>query len=216
MSRRIPVAWRRRLPLAAAAILFAAANVVFFASYRTNTHERRQALEARRDELKRAVEAREAEASRLVGQRERLSGVSEAMKEFYGRRIGTQETTLAGVVAGLHEALKENGIEANQISYATSTVTGLPLTQMRVAFPIKCDYSRFKKLLRTFETGKRWIVVHSVAIGREASDQAGVVSVQMELVTYFSDRDETPGTTGPAAPASPARDRGAVPARRTG
>ncbi len=131
------------------------------------------------------------------------------MKEFYGRRIGTQEATLAGVVAGLHEALKESGIEANQISYATTAVTGLPLTQMRVAFPVKCDYSRFKKLLRTFETGKRWIAVRSVSIGRD-SEQPGVVSVQMELVTYFSDRDEAPGTTGarrarsrPPAPAAP-------------
>lgn len=212
---RIPAVWRRRLPLAAAAVLFAAANLVFFASYRANTHDRRQALETRRDELKRAVEAREAEAARLSGQHERLSGVSEAMKEFYGRRIGTQEATLAGVVAGLHEALKESGIEASQISYATTPVTGLPLTQLRVAFPVKCDYSRFKKLLRTFEAGKRWIAVRSVAIARD-SEQPGVVSVQMELVTYFSDRDEAPGTTGPAAPESPARARGAVPARRTG
>jgi hypothetical protein len=59
----------------------------------------------RRDELKRSVEAREAEATRLSGQRERLSGVSEAMEEFYGRRIGTQEETLASLVADLHAAL---------------------------------------------------------------------------------------------------------------
>jgi len=209
---RIPAGWRRRLPLAAA-VLFAAANLVFFASYRANTHERRQALETHRDELKRAVEAREAEAARLSGQRARLSGVSEAMEEFYGRRIGTQEATLASVVAGLHEALKESGIEANQISYASSPVTGLPLTQLRVTFPVRCDYSRFKKLLRTFETGKRWIAVRSVAIGRD-SDQPGAVSVQMDLVTYFSDRGGAPGPTG--RPAAPASAGGAVPARRTG
>jgi len=216
VSRRIPLAWRRRLPLAAVAILFAAGNLVFFASYRANMHERRQALEARRDDLRRTVETREAEATRLSGQRQRLSGVSDAMEEFYGRRIGTQEDTLAAVVNGLHEALRENGIEANQISYTTSPVTGLPLTQMRINFPIKCDYSRFKKLLRTFETGKRWIAVHSVAIGREA-DQPGAVSVQMELVTYFSERGDAPGGNGrPGAPASPTAARVARPARGTG
>ena len=216
MSRRIPTAWRRRLPLAAAAILFAAANIVFFASYRAGTHERRQALETRRDELKRAVEAREAEAARLSGQRQRLSGVSEAMEEFYGRRIGTQDATLAGVVAGLHESLRDSGIEANQISYSTSPVTGLPLTQMRITFPVKCDYSRFKKLLRTFEAGKRWIAVRSISIGRDA-EQPGSVSVQMDLVTYFSDREGVPGATDrPGAPASPAPGRGAVPAGRSG
>jgi len=216
VSRRIPAGWRRRLPLAAVAILFAAGNLVFFASYRANTHERRQALEARRDDLKRTVEAREAEAARLAGQRQRLSGVSEAMEEFYGHRIGTQEDTLAAVVAGLHEALQESGIEANQISYTTSEVSGLPLTQMRINFPIRCDYSRFKKLLRTFEAGKRWIAVRSVAIGRD-SDQPGAVSVQMELATYFSEPGEAPGKTGrPGAPAPPTAARGALSARRTG
>lgn len=213
---RIPAAWRRRLPLAAAALAFAVGNVVFYLSYRANTHERREALEARRDSLKRTVEAREAEAARLTGQRDRLSGVSDAMEEFYGRRIGSQQQTLAAVVAGLHEALKDAGIEASQIAYSAAPVQKLPLTQLRISFPIKCDYARFKKLLRTFETSKRWVAVQSVAIRRDG-EQPGVVSVQMELVTYFSDREAAPAPPGkPAGPGAPAEARGAVPARRTG
>ena len=213
---RVPDAWRRRLPLAAASLLFAAGNLVFYLSFRANTHERREALEARRDDLKRTVEAREADAARLAGQRDRLSGVSEAMEEFYGRRIGTQQQTLAAVVADLHAALRDTGIEANQISYSTSELKQLPLSQMKITFPIKCDYAKFKKLLRTFETAKRWVSVQSVAIRRDP-EQPGVVSVQMELVTYFSDRGEAPSAPGkPAAPAAPGSGRGAVPARRTG
>ncbi len=212
---RIPDAWRRRLPLAVAGLLFAGGNLVFYLSYRTNTHERREALEARRDGLQRAVEAREADAARLSGQRERLSGVSEAMAEFYGHRIGTQQQTLAAVVADLHAALKDAGIEVNQIGYSTIPVTQLPLTQMKISFPVKCDYAKFKKLLRTFETGKRWVAVQSVSIRRE-TDQPGVVSVQMELVTYFSDREEAPDSSRKPAGPAPAPARGAVPARRTG
>jgi Tfp pilus assembly protein PilO len=209
--KALPKDWNRRLPLAAAALVFAAGNLVFFLGYRSSTHDRRAALEARRDELKRSVEAREAEATRLSGQRERLSGVSEAMEEFYGRRIGTQEETLAGLVADLHAALKESGIEANQISYTTTTVSKLPLTRMKIAFPVRCDYGRFKKLLKTFETGKRWIAIESVAIRRD-TERPGSVNVQMELVTYFSDREGEPSTPlqRPAAPA-----RGAVPAARS-
>ena len=48
------------------------------------------------------------------------------MEEFYGHRIGTQEETLAGLVADLHAALKEAGIETSQISYATAPVLKLP------------------------------------------------------------------------------------------
>jgi hypothetical protein len=136
------------------------------------------------------------------------------MEEFYGHRIGTQEETLAGLVADLHAALKEAGIEANQISYSTSPAMKLPLTRMTVTFPVKCDYGSFKKLLRILETGKRWISVDSVAIGRD-TEQPGSVYVQVQLATYFADRED--GASPPAArspatpPAAPAR--GAVPAR---
>jgi Tfp pilus assembly protein PilO len=206
----------RRWPLAAAALLFAAGNIVFFLVYRANTNERRASLEARRDDLSRSVAAREADAERLATQRERLSGVTEAMEEFYGNRIGTQEQTLAAVVDELHAVLKETGVEANQISYSTTPDTKLPLTRLKINFPVRCDYARFKKLLKGFETSRRWIAVESVAIRRD-SEQGGV-NVQIELATYFSDRAEDQSSssgqrTGPAAPAVPTtKVRGAVPA----
>ncbi len=211
--RALPKGWNRRLPLAAAALVFAAGNLVFFLAYRSSTHERRAGLEARRDELQRTVEAREAEATRLSGQRERLSGVSEAIEEFYVRRIGRQEETLAALVADLHAALKESGIEANQISYSTTPVSKLPLARMKIVFPVKCDYARFKKLLKSFETGRRWIAVESVAIRRD-TEQPGAVNVQMELVTYFADRDGAAPPPLEQPPAAPSR--GVVPAARSG
>jgi Tfp pilus assembly protein PilO len=208
--------WNRRLPLALAALVFAAANLVFFLTYRSSTNERAAALESRRDELARTVASREAEAEKLAGQKERLSGVSEAMEEFYGRRVGTQDETLAGLVADLHTILQEAGIEANQISYATAPVAKLPLTRMRVGFSVKCDYGRFKKLLRIFEQSRRWIAVESVAIRRD-TEQPGSVYVQVDLATYFTEPEEAPPSPpGAKAPAPPsgAPARRAVPAAR--
>src|SRR6185295_17319348 len=98
----LPAGWNRRMPLALGALVLAAANAVIFLGYRSSTNERRAALEARRDDLARTVASREAEAEKLSTQNQRLSGVSEAMEEFYGHRIGTQEETLAGLVADLH------------------------------------------------------------------------------------------------------------------
>ena len=40
--------WSRRLPLALVALVFAGGNLVFFLGYRSSTHDRRAALEARR------------------------------------------------------------------------------------------------------------------------------------------------------------------------
>ncbi len=212
----VPAGWNRRMPLALAALVLAAGNLVLFLAYRSSTNERRAALEAKRDDLARTVASREAEAEKLSTQNQRLSGVSEAMEEFYGHRIGTQEETLAGLVADLHAALKEAGIETSQISYATAPVLKLPLTRMRVTFGVKSDYGRFKKFLKILETGKRWIAVESVAIRRDA-EQPGSVYVQMELATYFADREPSPSAPSTKSPAPPvaAPVRGAVPAARS-
>jgi Tfp pilus assembly protein PilO len=206
--------WNRRITLALAALAFASVNLVFFLAYRSSTNERAAALESRRDELAREVASREAEAEKLAAQKDRLSGVSEAMEEFYGHRIGTQDETLAALVADLHGFLKDAGIEANQISYSTAPVAKLPLTRMKVAFSVKCDYGRFKKLLRIFEQSRRWIAVDGVSIRRD-TEQPGSVYVQLDLATYFTEPEDAPppGAKSPPAPAG-APARGAVPAAR--
>lgn len=191
--------WRRQLPLLAAATLFAAGNLGFFLVYRSGWQTRRESLEARREELRHTAETKEAEAAKLGAQRERLSGVSSAIDEFYSHRIGPERETLAAIVAELHGVLKDVGVTVPTISYSTATVTKLPLTQMKISFSIKCDYPRFKRLLRAFETNKRWIAVRSIAIARD-SEQPGSVTVQLELVTYFSE----PATAAQAVEASAA------------
>ena len=209
--------WGRRLPLVAAAVLFAGANLGVFLAYRSSTQTRRAALEARRDELKGAVEKQEADAAHVAGQRERLGGVSAAMETFYNKRIGRERETLAPVVEEVHAILKEAGVAAPQISYQTSPVLKLPLVQMRVSFGVHCDYPRFKRLLHAFETSKAWLVVRDISISRD-SGQPGQVQVQVELVTYFAERDEAPAPEKPAPgkASAGARAKAPAPTRRTG
>jgi Tfp pilus assembly protein PilO len=198
---------RRQLILLAAAVLFAGGNLAFFLVYRSGWQTRREALEARRGELQRTAQTKEAEAAKLAGQRDRLKGVSSAIDVFYGHRIGPERETLAGVVAELHAVLKDVGVTVSTIGYTTSPVAKLPLTQMRMTFSVKCDYPRFKRLLRAFEVDKRWIAVRSIAIAREG-EQPGSVTVQLELVTYFAE---------PEAAGQPAEASASAPApRRTG
>jgi Tfp pilus assembly protein PilO len=188
-----------RLPLVVAALAFAGANVAFFLTYRSGFAERRAALESRRDELRKNVEAAEREATRVAGQKERLGGVSAAIDEFYGHRIGTERETLAPLVAEIHEILKEVGVSAPQISYTTTPMQKLPLSEMRIVFTVRCDYPRFKRLLRELETSPKWLAIRDVGIMRD-SERPGSVQVQLGLATYFT---ETPG-----APTKPEPRRG--------
>jgi Tfp pilus assembly protein PilO len=192
----LPPQWRRRLLLLAGAALFAGGNLVFFLVYRSGWQTRRESLEVRREDLRHAAEAKEADAEKLTTQRDRLSGVSSAIDEFYGHRIGPERETLAEIVAEVHGVVKDVGVTVPSISYTTSSVMKLPLTQMKISFSVKCDYARFKRLLRAFETDKRWIAVQSIAIGRDADP--GSVTVQLELVTYFAE----PAAAGQAVEAS--------------
>ena len=199
--------WRRKLPFLAAASIFAVGNLVFFLTYRSGWQERRQSLEARRDELRRSAQTKEQEAEKLATQRQRLSGVSSAIEEFYGHRIGPERDTLAGVVGEVHAVLKNVGVSTPQISYATQPVPKLPLTSMRINFSAKCDYPRFKRLLRAFEQDRRWIAVRGIAITRDP-EGSGIVTVQLELVTYFAESEGGGEESEPR--------RAAVPVRRAG
>jgi hypothetical protein len=192
-----------RLPLVVAALLFAGANVAFFLTYRSGFAERRAALESRRDELQKNVEAAEKEATRVAGQKERLGGVSAAIDEFYGHRIGTERETLAPIVAEIHDILKEVGVAAPQISYTTMPMQKLPLSEMRIVFTVRCDYPRFKRLLRELETSPKWLAIRDVGITRD-SEHPGSVQVQLGIATYFTEAGVGPPRRGNAA--SEARD----------
>ncbi len=197
-----------KLPLVLLALVFAGANVAFFLTYRSGFAERRGVLEARRDGLQKNVEAVEKEATHVAGQRERLGGVSAAIEEFYGHRIGTERETLAPVVAEVHEILKEVGVAAPQIAYSTAAMQKLPLEQMRILFTVRCDYPRFKRLLREFETSRKWIAVRDVAITRD-SERPGSVQVQLDLSTYFTETGGAPGKPEPRRGNAASEARGA-------
>lgn len=175
-----------------------AVNLAFFLWYRSTSRERRDALEARRTSLEREVQDREQEAVTLSRQRDRLSQVSSAIEEFYGRRVGPSRDALAPVVEELHAVLRRAGISPSQISYATAPMQDLPLSQMTITFGFKSDYSHFKELISLLEADRRWIVVRDVSLSRD-TDTPGFVQVRMALATYFSG-EERPALRPAEAP----------------
>ena len=193
--------WRRRAGLLAAAFVFLIANVGFLVGARSITAARRAALEERRASLTKDVAAKEAEAAKLEGERSRLVRVSTVIDEFYGRRVGSRRATLAPIVDEIHSVMKKNGVAPVTITYGTSPVKSLPLSQMVIGFNFNSDYPRFKRLLSAFETNRRWIVVRDIAVSR-VPETPGEIQVHVLLATYFADEERLPA---PKAPMSPAR-----------
>lgn len=193
--------WRQRAGLLVVAALFLIANVGFLLGARSITSARRQALEERRAALTSEVAAREAEASKLEKQRSRLAQVSTVIDDFYGRRVGSRRATLAPIVEEIHSVMQRIGVSPVTISYSTSGLKSLPLSQMVISFSFTSDYARFKRLLTTFEANRRWIVVRDVSLSRSSEETPGHVQVRMLLATYFSDDERVPAPTVPVAPA---------------
>jgi Tfp pilus assembly protein PilO len=199
-------AWRRHAVLLGAAAAFFSANLVFDLWYRSTTSVRAEALKQERSALAAQVVGKEREAAQLVAQRERIAGVSQAIQEFYGHRVGRHRETLAPLVNDMHDIFRAVKIFPAQISYATSPVENLSLTEMRVSFGYATDYSTFKRLLAAIESGSRWIVVRQFGLTRDPSSPS-TVQMRMVLSTYFAEEKE-PGRS-PARRAS-----GSGPVRR--
>ena len=173
-------------------------------------------MAARRDTLAREVESREKEAAAVAVQRDRLSKVSSAIDEFYGKRIGTPRETLAPVVLEIHGLLTQAGVAPASISYSTKPIPGLPVMEMQIAFSFRNDYNQLKQLLGAIESGRRWIVVRNIALARDR-DLPGAVGVQMTLATYFAkpeDMERVPGPGGLSAGVPSPLGRASSPAKR--
>jgi hypothetical protein len=201
-------AWRRYVALGVA-VAFFGANLGFYLWYRSTSSVRAEALKRERSALSAQVAGKEREAEQLSAQRERIAGVSQAIQEFYGHRVGRSRETLAPIVNEMHDIFRSVGIFPAQISYATSPVESLSLTEMRVSFGYSTDYPTFKRLLAAIESGSRWIVVRQFGLTRDTA-MPSTVQMRMMLSTYFSEEEE-PGRPSArrSAQSGPARRRSA-------
>jgi hypothetical protein len=196
------LSWRRHALAVVLALVFLGANVGFFLWYRATTRLRAGALEKERAALASDVAAREQEARRLVAQRDRIAGVAEAIQEFYGKRVGGRRETLAPVVDEMHGVFQKVGVFPSQISYSTTAVASLSLTEMLVSFGYSTDYPTFKKLLTAIETDPRWFVVRQFALNRDAQT-TNTVQMRIVLGTYFAEAREPGAPVRRAGTASP-------------
>ena len=196
--------WRRRALIVSLSGAFLAGNLAFFLWYRSTARLRAGGLELERSALAADTAAKEKEAARLQGQRDRIVQVSQAVQEFYGKRVGRRRESLAPIVDEMHDVFRKTGVFPLQISYATRSVESLALTEMLVSFGYSTDYPTFKKLLAAIEGDRHWIVVRQVGVTRDATTPSAV-QMRMVLATYFSaDEGETAPKRAPLRPARPA------------
>jgi len=185
--------WKDRAPLVAAAVLFFLANFVYFLAGRAVDASRAANLSAQRQQARQRGEAAEQARRKAAADLAHVQNVRKAAEEFYGRRIGTIDDTVAEVVDEIHRVCRQANVNPHQIGYGVKDRAKMPLKEMTINFAVAGDYGTLRKLLRGFENDPRWVVVRGVQLTRR-SETTGQGNVQLNLATYFYER----GDAGPA------------------
>jgi Tfp pilus assembly protein PilO len=176
--------WKDRAPAVAAALLFFIANLVYFLAGRAVDASRAESLSRQRQQARARGEAAEQARQKAAADLAHVQNVRKAAEEFYGRRIGTIDDTVAEVVDEIHKVCRQANVNPHQIGYGVKDRAKMPLKEMTISFAVAGDYGTLRKLLRGFENDPRWVVVRGVQLARRA-ETTGQGDVHLDLATYF-------------------------------
>jgi Tfp pilus assembly protein PilO len=176
--------WKDRAPAVAAALLFFIANFVYFLAGRAVDASRAESLSRQRQQARARGEAAEQARQKAAADLAHVQNVRKAAEEFYGRRIGTIDDTVAEVVDEIHKVCRQANVNPHQIGYGVKDRAKMPLKEMTISFAVAGDYGTLRKLLRGFENDPRWVVVRGVQLARRA-ETTGQGDVHLDLATYF-------------------------------
>jgi Tfp pilus assembly protein PilO len=183
-----PTLWKERGVLVGAALLFFAANLVYFLAGHAVDASRGSALAQQRRAAHERGDAAEQSRRKAAADLVHIQNVQRAAEEFYGRRIGTIDDTIADVVDEIHKVCRQANVNPHSIAYGAHNRAKMPLKEMSIGFSVDGDYGTLRKLLRGFEADPRWVVVRGVQLSRKG-ETTGEGNVHLDLATYFYEPD---------------------------
>ncbi|MFN7990094.1 MAG: GspMb/PilO family protein [Thermoanaerobaculia bacterium] len=176
-------AFRDRKVLFAVLLVLLAADVAVLVSYRTFYGVRlrallseRDALVARRDEVRRAAEAAAASEKKLFE-------TQEALTTFFSETLGKREERIAPLLEEVYRTTREAGLRPDAISYSSIDEPGTDALTM--SFAVAGPYRDVKRLLAALEESKRFLVVERLALAGGAESDPEAVRITITFTNYF-------------------------------
>ncbi len=112
----------------------------------------------------------------------RLDALEEGLERFYESTLGSRKERLAPLIEEIHTITKKAGLFPDAISYAEQEAPGGEA--IRLNFRVVGTYPDIKRLLATFESSARFLVVESLALGVDESG-SDLLNVSFILAHYF-------------------------------
>lgn len=176
-------AFRDRRVLFAVLLVLLGADVAVLVSYRTFYGVRlrallseRDALVARRDEVRRAAESAAASEKQLFE-------TQEALTTFFSETLGKREDRIAPLLEELYRTTREVGLRPDSISYNSVDEPGTDALTM--SFAVAGPYRDVKRLLAALEGSKRFLVVERLALTGGAESDPEAVRITITFTNYF-------------------------------
>ncbi len=179
-----PTLWREKAWIIAPAVLFFLANLVYFLGGRAVDASRSEALTRARNDARSRLESAQQAQKKAVSDAGRVEAVRRAEEEFFGKKIGSLNDTVAATVAEIHRVCRSANVAPHAISYAVADRKNVPLTEMAISFGVSGDYATLRRLLHGFENDPRWVVVRQVGLTR-AGETVAAGNIRLNLATYF-------------------------------
>jgi hypothetical protein len=187
--------WRERAWLIAPAILFFLGNLAYFLGGRAVDSSRTEALARARSDARSRLDVAEQAEKKALADAERVEGIRLAEEEFFGKRIGNLNDTIAATVSDIHRVCRIANASPHAIAYAVADRKNAPLTEMAISFGVTGDYATLRRLLQGFENDSRWMAVRQVQLARAGETDASG-NIHLNIATYFYE-----GSTPAKAPA---------------
>jgi Tfp pilus assembly protein PilO len=178
--RRSP--WRARLPLFAVLVVLLVAATAVLIGYHAFYDERFKVLERTRAELAAKRDEAAEDTRRVVKTEERLRALQRDLEDFNRDVLGGRKERLAAVIEDVYQLTEKAGTVPGQISYSFDEVGAA--TRLALLFNVQGRYADIKKLLFSFESNPRFLLLENVALMTD-DIQPDVLRLNLTVAHYF-------------------------------
>ena len=173
------------------ALVVLALNVAVFAVYTLPRRLQESSLASSVALLRSEAERERGQVAALRRRSETLRANARDAERFSREVLRPREATLLPVLAEIHKAAHEEGLELGREDYQRSAMKDSGFTRLTIRLPVTGNYRQLVAFLGRLERAERFLVVDEVHLRGRL--ERGTADLDVVLSTYFRESPEDSG-----------------------
>jgi Tfp pilus assembly protein PilO len=184
---------RARTPLLAAVLLvWLAVNLAATFLVNIPRAERVSTLTSASDLFRTKLAERRAKVGGLRKHFNRVVDGERSLKTFYDDVLSTKRQRMTAVQKEIRSIATRFNIKPESISYARTFFKNDNIVKFAATLPLAGSYENLRAFISALEASENFLVIESVALA-DSKEGGVILSLQIEVATYFFDNDVRPG-----------------------